>query len=210
MFNSGKNLLRITLAAFTFGIISTAMAPAVYAEPPRWAKAHGYHDKRVHNKKWKRHKRMHRPTHVRRRIVYRDRPNSPMNIDPQVGGSILGAILGAVTGSQLGKGNGKTVAILGGAVTGAIIGGKIGQQMSTADRHQTANVLETTPTGQSVKWNNPDTGTDYQVTPTRTFKNSQNLNCRDYTTWVFIDGYEEQVSGTACRASDGNWRPETI
>jgi len=69
---------------------------------------------------------------------------------------------------------------------------------------RTQQVLESSPTGSTVAWNNPDTDVDYSVTPTRTYE-SDSGPCRDYTTEVVIEGRAEIVHGTACRSDDGSW-----
>ena len=89
---------------------------------------------------------------------------------------------------------------------GAIIGGRIGDSMDKADHVHTQNALETAKSGQRVTWTNPDTGADYTITPTRTYQRENGQYCRDFKTWGWIDGYEEELHGTACRMSDGTWR----
>ncbi len=69
---------------------------------------------------------------------------------------------------------------------------------------KTQQVLESSPTGSTVAWNNPDTDVDYSVTPTRTYE-SDSGPCRDYTTEAVIEGRAEIVHGTACRSDDGSW-----
>ncbi len=214
MFTENVTLKRIAIATFGALFLTAATSATAFADPPRWVKKHGHYVK-VHHKHghWKRHHRAHRnPRQVRHRriertrIIYRDtQPVQAGSFSKTMGGGIIGALLGAATGTQLGKGSGRTAAILGGAVLGAVVGGHIGQQMEETDRRQSQQVLESVPTGQSVSWRNPDTGNQYQVTPTRTYQKASGQNCRDYMTWVFIDGYEEQVQGTACRTSDGKW-----
>lgn len=139
-----------------------------------------------------------------RRAYRHSRTNHQVN--NQTGGLIIGALLGAATGSQFGKGKGRVAAVLTGTVLGAVIGGNIGQSMDRQDHVQVQNALETSQTGRSVNWNNPDNGNQYTVTPTRTYRNASNGDCRDYDAWVFIGGYERKVKGTACRKSDGTWQ----
>lgn len=219
------------LAAVTIvsGLAVTAAAPAM-ADPPRWAKAHG-HDKHARGHRDRRHVQHHRVErrqhlrdhrrdrrwaprrHVVRRDVhihrhtYRGGGGSSVDLGGLNGGHILGGIVGAVVGNQFGKGTGKTVATLGGAVVGVMIGGEIGRSMQAGDRYRAHQALESAPTGRTVAWTNPDTGAGYRVQPTRTYQSGAGTYCRDYTTWVLIDGYEEQARGTACRAPDGSWRP---
>lgn len=141
--------------------------------------------------------------HYKPRRTYRP-ANVQMN--NQTGGLIIGALLGAATGSQFGKGNGKVAAVLTGTVLGAVIGGQIGNAMDRTDHVQVQNAMETTPTGRSVNWRNPDNGNTYSVTPTRTYRTASNGDCRDYDAWVFMGGYERKVTGTACRKADGTWK----
>lgn len=136
----------------------------------------------------------------------RDYRPADVRLNNQTGGLIIGALLGAATGSQFGNGNGRIAAVLTGTVLGAVIGGHIGDTMDKTDRIQAQNAMETTPTGQSVKWRNPDNGNTYTVTPKRTYRTKRNGDCRDYDAWVFIGGYERKVTGTACRKADGTWQ----
>lgn len=124
-------------------------------------------------------------------------------------GTVIGAALGAIIGDSVSQGHGKAAVIVGGAVVGGIIGNRIGRSMDEADQHHVTVVLETSRTGRSVEWSNTDNGNRYTMTPTRTYQNSEGADCRDYTLWGWIDGYEEKLHGTACRAEDGNWRTDT-
>lgn len=123
-----------------------------------------------------------------------------------VAGSVIGAALGALTGNTIGKGSGRIAAIVTGGVIGAIVGGHVGDSMDKADRLHAHQALETAKTGQRVTWTNPDSGSEYTVTPTRTYLQENGRYCRDFTTWGWIDGYEEKLHGTACRTADGSWR----
>lgn len=123
-----------------------------------------------------------------------------------VAGGVIGAAIGALTGNTIGKGSGRVAAIVTGGVIGAIVGGHVGDSMDKADRLQAHDVLETAHTGQKVTWANPDNGREYTVTPTRTYQRENGRYCRDFTTWGWIDGYEEKLHGTACRTANGSWR----
>lgn len=140
------------------------------------------------------------------RVIYRDRPTRASSaVDPTFGGGIIGALLGAALGTQIGKGSGKTAAIVTGGIVGAVVGGNVGASMKEADRRRSQQALETTPTLTPVTWRNPDSGTSYRITPTRTYQTAGGQPCRDYSTWAFVDGYEEEIKGTACRVADGTW-----
>ncbi|BAZ92550.1 hypothetical protein TspCOW1_25700 [Thiohalobacter sp. COW1] len=120
-------------------------------------------------------------------------------------GMVIGGILGGVLGSEVGGGRGRTAAIIAGTLAGAAIGGAIGQSMDEVDRMKTAGTLETVRTGVTSTWQNPDTGYQYAVTPTRTYETSSGP-CREYTIDAQIGGRTEQVYGTACRQPDGSWK----
>jgi len=120
-------------------------------------------------------------------------------------GQATGGALGGYLGSQVGGSTATQLAVTAaGALAGSLIGGSIGRTMDDVDRHRTGQALESAPTGTATHWQNPDTGADYTVTPTRTFETADGP-CREYTTQVVIDGRSEQVIGTACRQADGSW-----
>ena len=121
------------------------------------------------------------------------------------GGMIIGGILGGVLGSQVGKGHGRTAAIIIGSLAGAAIGGNVGRYMDETDRMKTAQTLETVRTGVPSTWRNPDTGYEYEVTPTSTV-DTDTGPCREYTVQANIGGKKETVYGTACRQQDGSWK----
>jgi surface antigen len=120
-------------------------------------------------------------------------------------GMVIGGILGGAVGSQVGKGSGRTVAIIAGTLAGAAIGGSVGRSMDETDRMKTAQTLETVRTGVPSSWQNPDTGHQYTVVPTRTYDASTGP-CREYTVDAVIGGKKEKVYGTACRQPDGSWK----
>lgn len=120
-------------------------------------------------------------------------------------GMVIGGALGGILGSQVGKGSGRTAAIIVGTLAGAAIGGNVGRSMDDTDRLKTARTLETVRTGVPSAWQNPDTGNQYTVVPTRTYDSSSGP-CREYTIDAVIGGRVEKVYGTACRQPDGSWR----
>lgn len=122
-------------------------------------------------------------------------------------GAVTGAVLGGVLGAQVGKkGSGtRTGAIIAGTIIGGMIGGSIGRTMDNQDRMIANQTLETYPTHQSKTWQNPDSGNQYTMTPTRTYETS-GTPCREYTMDAVIDGRQEKVYGTACRQADGSWQ----
>ena len=124
----------------------------------------------------------------------------------EVGGTLIGAAVGGLLGSQFGKGSGQLAMTALGVLAGAAIGNHIGQTMDAQDAAYTRNTLERTPTGQSVAWNNPDTGYQHRVTPTRTVMQGSGQPCREFTHTVMIGGQPKQAYGTACRQADGSWQ----
>ncbi|MDX1916627.1 MAG: RT0821/Lpp0805 family surface protein [Rickettsiaceae bacterium] len=127
----------------------------------------------------------------------------------QSGGAILGAVTGGLVGSLFGKGEGKVLAIGAGAILGGLAGGAIGASLDEKDRmmadYSAKQALERAPSGQSVAWNNPDSGHSGYITPTRTFQKPSGQYCREYSHSVNIGGKEESAYGTACRKPDGAW-----
>lgn len=120
-------------------------------------------------------------------------------------GAVIGGVIGGLLGSQVGDGDGRTAAIIAGTIIGASIGGAVGRNMDENDRARTAYSLEHARTGEPTEWQNPDTGYQYEMTPTKTYQ-SETGPCREFTVEAVIDGRNETVYGTACRQSDGSWR----
>lgn len=120
-------------------------------------------------------------------------------------GTGTGAALGGLLGSTIGGGKGKLIATAAGTLAGAMIGGSIGASMDELDLLKTNRTLETTRTGATSSWQNPDTGVQYAVTPTQTYETASGP-CREYRTNATIDDRRETVYGTACRQYDGRWQ----
>ncbi len=119
-------------------------------------------------------------------------------------GQIIGGVVGGVLGSQIGDGSGQTIAIIVGTMAGSMIGRQIGDSMDATDRLNTAVALRDSRTGQQTTWVNPDNGTRYTVTPTRTFER-QDGPCRDFQVDANVNGEPDRVNGTACLQADGTW-----
>lgn len=74
-------------------------------------------------------------------------------------GTVLGAGAGALIGSQFGSGTGQIFATLGGAAIGGLIGNQIGKYLDEEDKKQMAAATQKTViTGETIAWNNPDSG----------------------------------------------------
>ena len=120
-------------------------------------------------------------------------------------GMVIGGVLGGVLGSNVGGGDGRTAAIIVGTLIGASIGGSVGRSMDDTDRLKTAHALENVRTGVPSSWQNPDTGNQYTVVPTRTYETTAGP-CREFTIDANVGRSQEEVVGTACRQNDGSWK----
>lgn len=120
-------------------------------------------------------------------------------------GMVIGGVLGGMLGAQADHHRMRPIAIIAGTLIGASIGGSIGAYMDETDRLRAGQTLETVRTGVSSTWRNPDTGAEYQFTPTRTYSTDHGP-CREYTMDAIIGGKRQQVYGTACRQKDGSWK----
>jgi surface antigen len=156
--------------------------------PPPWAPAHGYRRK-----------------HDNGRVAY----VAPYGIsrgicDRTLLGAAVGGAAGGLIASEVSHGKNRPAAITGGALLGILLGGSIGNAIDQVDERCVGQVLEHGGSDQSVTWRNPDRGTAYRVTPTRTWE-EEGRYCREYTTTVRIDGKPQQAWGRACRQPDGSW-----
>jgi surface antigen len=108
------------------------------------------------------------------------------------GGAVLGQVLGGSTEATL----------LGGAI-GGVLGYIVGSQMQQSDRTQLNQALETTPSYDTARWQNPDTGSQYAITPKPTYETGQRV-CRKVDILAEVEGRTEKTEATACR-EDGRW-----
>jgi surface antigen len=126
----------------------------------------------------------------------------------ETAGTVLGGIGGAILGAQVGGGSGRLIATAVGTLAGAFIGNQIGASLDKADQAamvQAEQRAQTAPIGQTVTWNNPDSGNHGTVTPVRDGTASNGQYCREYQQTVVVAGKEQQAYGTACRQPDGSW-----
>lgn len=63
------------------------------------------------------------------------------------------------------------------------------------------HTLELVPTGKSVHWKNPSTGSDVFLTPGK-----QSDNCRTFNGVKVSDGKKQKFSGVACSDQPGQWK----
>ena len=124
-------------------------------------------------------------------------------------GTLLGAAAGGWAGSSIGKGDGRIVATAAGTMLGAAIGNRVGRSMDELDRMKSRQAQEyayAAPIGETIVWNNPESGNYGNVTPIRDGYTDSGRYCREFQTELTIDGSQEQGYGTACRQEDGSWR----
>ena len=127
----------------------------------------------------------------------------------QTVGGLTGAALGGLLGAQFGGGRGQLATTAVGVLLGALAGSEIGRTMDQVDRmkaSQAATQATQAPLGQTITWNNPNTGNYGTYTPTRDGTSSSGEYCREYQQTVTIGGQTQQGYGIACRQPDGTWR----
>ncbi len=124
-------------------------------------------------------------------------------------GALGGAAAGGLLGAQVGGGKGQLAATAAGALLGALIGSEIGRSMDEVDRmraEQAYGQAQDAPIGQTIAWDNPDTGNYGSVTPTKQGTNTNTgAYCREFQQTVVIGGQQEDAYGVACRQPDGSW-----
>ncbi len=129
--------------------------------------------------------------------------------EKQAAGGIVGGVLGGIAGAQFGKGSGKTATTIAGALLGAFLGSEAGKSLDAADRMQAQQAAErayTAPIGQTITWNNPQSGHSGTVTPVRDGTDTSGNYCREFQQTVIIDNQPQKAYGTACRQPDGSWK----
>lgn len=123
-------------------------------------------------------------------------------------GGASGAVLGGIAGAQVGGGSGQRWATGAGVLLGALLGSEVGKSLDKADRAyagQANTTAHEAAIGETVNWNNPDSGNYGTVTPTRDGYSSAGRYCREYQQTIVVGGREEQAYGTACQQPDGSW-----
>lgn len=128
----------------------------------------------------------------------------------ETGGTLIGAGLGGLLGSQFGHGTGKLVATGLGVAAGGLLGNHIGRSLDRADQaylYQASERAQSAPIGETITWNNPQSGNYGSVTPTREgYQPSTGAFCREYQQEIVVGGKRQQGYGQACRQPDGSWK----
>ncbi len=126
----------------------------------------------------------------------------------QTFGALGGAAAGGLLGAQIGHGKGQLAATAAGVLIGALIGSEIGRSMDEVDRmraEQAYNQAATAPIGQTIAWDNPNTGNSGTVVAVREGTKNTGEYCREFQQTVVIGGQQEDAYGVACRRPDGSW-----
>ena len=129
--------------------------------------------------------------------------------EKQTVGAVGGAAIGGLLGSQFGDGTGQLVATGAGVLIGGLIGSEVGRTMDEQDRmqaNQAVTQAHQAPLGETIVWNNPDSGNSGTVTPVRDGSTSSGLYCREFQQTITVGGETQTAFGTACRQPDGTWR----
>jgi surface antigen len=125
-------------------------------------------------------------------------------------GGLIGAGLGALAGSQIGSGRGTLAAVAIGTLAGAWAGSEVGRRLDERDRLLASQAIQQSfdePVGQTIRWNNPDTGHRGAVTSTRDGTDmASGAYCREYQQTIVVGGQQEMAYGSACRMPDGTWK----
>lgn len=124
-------------------------------------------------------------------------------------GTVGGAVAGGLIGSRFGGGSGKLAAVGIGTLLGAFAGSEVGKSLDRADEtyaQRAASQAYQAPIGDTIRWNNPQSGNYGTVTPTRDGYSNNGAYCREYQQTVYVGGQAQQANGTACRQPDGTWK----
>lgn len=134
--------------------------------------------------------------------------NSNSGLNKQQIGTGVGAVVGGLAGSQFGGGKGQLVGTGVGVLLGALVGSSLGASLDKADiayAQQAQSRSYSAPIGQTISWNNPQSGNSGTYTPIRDGRTSSGAYCREYQQTIYVGGRQETAVGTACQNSDGTW-----
>lgn len=128
----------------------------------------------------------------------------------QTVGAAGGAVLGGILGSKVGGGSGQLWATGVGVLLGGLVGSEVGRSLDKADMAYATranNQAHSAPLGETISWNNPESGNYGTVTPVRDGKDANSGNyCREYQQTIYVGGQQEQGYGIACEQPDGSWK----
>lgn len=128
----------------------------------------------------------------------------------QTVGAAGGAVLGGILGSKIGDGNGQLWATGIGVLIGGLVGSEVGRSLDKADiayANRANTKAHSAPIGETISWNNPESGNSGTVTPTREGQAAETGRyCREYQQTIFVGGREETGFGIACEQPNGDWQ----
>lgn len=134
--------------------------------------------------------------------------NTGGGLNKQQIGTGVGAVVGGLAGSQFGGGKGQLVGTGVGVLLGALVGSSVGSSLDKADlayAQQAQNRAYAAPIGQTVSWNNPQSGNSGTYTPIRDGRATNGAYCREYQQTIYVGGQQQTATGQACQNSDGSW-----
>lgn len=127
-------------------------------------------------------------------------------------GTVVGAVTGGIIGNQFGKGSGRVAATMAGVLVGGIIGNQIGKDLDEEERQYAMEAeyraLEYGPDEEPVRWRGKREGYYGYTTPGRRYSRNS-MQCREFTSTIYVDGRPETARGKACRRPDGTWKQMT-
>ena len=120
----------------------------------------------------------------------------------QGGTSKAGKSTQGMAGHVAGTGNQELTS---GGNENTVIAGNFEKSMDQIDKSKLSHALDS-PLGKSTHWSNEITGINYTVVPTAKLTIADNPFCRKYTITAARKSSTQQINGTACVGSDGNWQ----
>lgn len=97
---------------------------------------------------------------------------------------------------------------------------RVGQELARIESYRLADqqaeqaalfqALEKRVSGQTVAWENPDSGRSGSITPVRTFKNRQGQWCREYAASEALGTDLAKRRAIACRQPEGVWKTRMV
>jgi surface antigen len=134
--------------------------------------------------------------------------NSGTGLNKQQIGTGVGAVVGGLAGSQFGGGKGQLVGTGVGVLLGALVGSSVGASLDKADlayAQQAQQRAYAAPIGQTISWNNPQSGNSGTYTPIRDGRSGTGAYCREYQQTIYVGGQQQTATGQACQNPDGSW-----
>lgn len=121
-------------------------------------------------------------------------------------GAVVGGAAGAAVGSMVGPKGSRTANTLIGAGIGMLLGYIIGNEWDKHDQDQLNKALEHGPSGQTSRWVNPDSGNEFEVTPSQAYERRGRVARKVDVTTTTPKGEKSTETAEAVRANDGTWQ----